>query len=152
MARSLFERCFGVLFRAIARIVSGVVGTSNPQHPDSRSLSPELKALGPDFYVAGQLAPEDLETIARQGIRSIINNRPDGEAANQPSNAELAERASHLGLSWSYVPIQARVLTAREREDMRAAVARLERPICAFCRTGARSTSGWETLPTDHKG
>ena len=33
----------------------------------------------PEFCTAGQLQPEDMAALAAHGIRTVINNRPDGE-------------------------------------------------------------------------
>ena len=71
--------------------------------------------LAPQVFVAGQVFEQELKVAAEQGIRSVINNRPDGESANQPPSAHLAGVAEGL-----------------------------ERPMLVFCRSGARSTALWE--------
>ena len=39
----------------------------------------------PEFCTAGQLQPEDMAALAAHGIRTVINNRPDGEGGpDQP--------------------------------------------------------------------
>ncbi|MFZ8974878.1 MAG: beta-lactamase hydrolase domain-containing protein, partial [Pseudomonadales bacterium] len=40
--------------------------------------------------VGGQIQIADLATLKDRGIEVIINNRPDGEAADQPSNEDMA--------------------------------------------------------------
>ena len=43
------------------------------------------------FGTAGQIEPAQLVEIAAQGSKSVINNRPDGEAGpSQPKNADIA--------------------------------------------------------------
>ena len=34
--------------------------------------------LAPQVYVCGQLFETDVQLLARQGVRTIVNNRPDG--------------------------------------------------------------------------
>ena len=53
--------------------------------------------LGPQVYVSGQLFEHDVRLLAKQGIRSILKNRHDGEAPGQPSSADLAKVAEELG-------------------------------------------------------
>ena len=53
--------------------------------------------LGPQVYVSGQLFEHDIRLAAKQGVRSIMNNRPDGEAMGQPLSADLAKIAEELG-------------------------------------------------------
>ena len=40
----------------------------------------DIKKHNVDFSSAGQLAPQDMAQLAELGFRSVINNRPDGEA------------------------------------------------------------------------
>ena len=58
----------------------------------------DIKALNKELAVAAQIAPTDLQAIADAGYRSIICNRPDGEAGDQPGFSEIAQAAQTLGL------------------------------------------------------
>jgi sulfide:quinone oxidoreductase len=61
--------------------------------------------LAPQVYVSGQLFEHDVRLAAKQGVRSIINNRPDGEAMGQPLSADLAKIAEELGMTYLHLPI-----------------------------------------------
>ena len=100
--------------------------------------------LAPQVYVTGQIFEHDLKLIAEQGIKSIMSNRPDGEAAGQPPNADLARVAEELGIKYEYVPVVSGRVTPQNVADFRKAVDSLDRPMLIFCRTGARSTALWE--------
>ena len=41
--------------------------------------------VAPDLSVAPQLTPQDIGVAASQGFRSVILNRPDGEAGDHES-------------------------------------------------------------------
>lgn len=42
----------------------------------------------------GQITVDDVAVLARQGYRSIINNRPDGEGGpSQPTSAQIEAAA-----------------------------------------------------------
>ena len=43
--------------------------------------------------IAGQIAPADVAALKADGVTMIINNRPDGEDAGQPTSAEIEAAA-----------------------------------------------------------
>ena len=105
---------------------------------------PEIRSLAPGFAVTGQLRREDLPSIAAQGFRAIVNNRPDGEEAGQPAAAGLAVEARRLGLVWRDVPMETRDVSDEQARAFEQMLPLLPSPVLAFCRTGARSTALWE--------
>lgn len=92
--------------------------------------------------VAGQLAPADMATAAAQGFRAVINNRPDGEAPDQPPGAAMADAAAAAGLTYTSIPV-AGGFAMPQVEAMAAAIAAADGPVLAFCRSGTRSTNLW---------
>ena len=100
--------------------------------------------LGPQVYVSGQLFEHDIRLAAKQGVRSIMNNRPDGEALGQPLSADLARIAEELGLTFVHLPFDSRSVTEKTVKDFAKARDELERPLLIFCRSGARSTQMWQ--------
>lgn len=100
--------------------------------------------LAPQVYVSGQLFEHDLKLAANQGVHSIMNNRPDGEAVGQPKSADLAKTAKELGMTFVHFPVDARSITEQNVEEFAKACAELERPLLIFCRSGARSTHIWQ--------
>jgi hypothetical protein len=60
------------------------------------------------FGTLGQIDPSHLAEIAKQGYKSVINNRPDGEEGpDQPSNASIAAEAERLGIMFIYQSFRA---------------------------------------------
>ena len=56
----------------------------------------KIARLTPFLSVTDQLAPEDVVRAAALGFRAIVNNRPDGEAQEQPdqhASDDVAHRA-----------------------------------------------------------
>ncbi|HYE43513.1 MAG TPA: TIGR01244 family sulfur transferase [Caulobacteraceae bacterium] len=101
----------------------------------------EFRRVHDDFCVSPQISEADLETAAAEGIRTVINNRPDGEEPGQPAAATLRARAEALGLSWIDAPVSA--IGPGAVEAMEQALASAEAPVLAFCRSGTRSISTW---------
>jgi len=100
--------------------------------------------LAPQVFVSGQMFEHDIRLAAKQGVRSIMNNRPDGEATGQPLSADLAKIAEELGMNYLYLPVDGRSISVQDVGDFANARAELERPLLIFCRTGARSEKLWQ--------
>ena len=108
--------------------------------------------LAPQVYVTGQVFEHDLKLAADEGVRSIINNRPDGEASGQPKTADLADIAEDLGMTYVYIPVVSGAITEQNVVDFRQACDSLEKPILVFCRSGARSTTLWQEAEAIESG
>ena len=94
------------------------------------------------FGTLGQIDPSHLAQIAKQGYKSVINNRPDfEEGPHQPTNASIAAEAEKLGLNYVYLPVVPGAFTPAEVQEMARLLKTLPEPILAFCRSGARSTN-----------
>src|SRR3546814_4724071 len=68
-------------------------------HPLNEEMT-VFKALDEKTLVAGQIAPADLAAAKALGVTTVINNRPDGEAPDQPRGSEIAEAAQAAGLGY----------------------------------------------------
>ncbi|MDH4108033.1 MAG: TIGR01244 family sulfur transferase [Gammaproteobacteria bacterium] len=104
------------------------------------------------FSVSSQLDPHDLEILARQGIRTLINNRPDGEHRLQPRTADLARAARELGLAYVDLPVSSGALTGDVIDRFESLYREVEAPVLAFCRSGTRSISLWALAEARTRG
>ena len=93
--------------------------------------------------VSGQVRPEEVAGLAEQGVTMLINNRPDGEEADQPPAADIEDAAEAAGISYRHVPIL-RGIGPADVEAMQEALrgAQGGRAL-AFCRSGNRSALTW---------
>ena len=99
-----------------------------------------LRAVAPDVCVAPQLTPDAMAEAARQGFKSVINNRPDFEHdRDQPTGAAIEAAAVAAGLVYRFLPVDGGYQSPEEIAAMAKLLAELPRPILAFCRSGARS-------------
>lgn len=102
----------------------------------------DFQRVTPDFAVAGQLGPADFARAAAAGFKTLVNNRPEGEAPGQPSEAEVKAAATAAGLTYRSVPFAgppppgAVAATAELLEEAPG-------PVLAYCRTGRRSITAW---------
>ena len=93
---------------------------------------------------AGQITPEQVQQIATDGFKTIINNRPDGEAADQPTSSEIEAAAREAGLAYKEISFAGNALTQQHVEDFADYFNQAEQPILMFCRTGNRSNGLYE--------
>lgn len=99
----------------------------------------ETKKLSDEVSVAGQIRPEDVEQIAAAGFRSIVCNRPNGEAPDQPDWAVVERAAQKEGLETRFIPVGEDHSLESQAEPFAAALAEMPKPVLAYCRTGTRS-------------
>ncbi len=99
----------------------------------------DIKKLNDDFSVMGQLQVDQVQALAALGYKSLICNRPDGEAWDQPAWAEVEAAAKAAGMETRYIPIIHRVSGMDEVRQTAQAIAEMPGPILAYCRSGARS-------------
>jgi len=93
--------------------------------------------------VAAQPALEDIPAIAQAGFTMILNNRPDGEDAVQPSSAAEAAAASEAGLRYRDIPVAGPTITEEKVRSFQAALAEADGPVLAHCKSGTRSLTLW---------
>ena len=103
----------------------------------------DIKALTTELSVAPQIAAADMRALADAGFRSVICNRPDGEAADQPVYSELERAAKDHGLEVRFLPAVSGKVTDEQGQDFGKLMSELPKPVLAFCRTGMRSTTMW---------
>lgn len=101
-----------------------------------------FRTIDETLLVTGQISPDDIATAAAQGVRTIINNRPDGEQPGQPTAAEIEAAATAAGLGYAHIPVDHSGFSMEQIEAMTAALTQ-PGPALAFCRSGTRSTFLW---------
>ena len=102
-----------------------------------------FRQLDDKTLVSGQITPDQVPEIARNGVTLIVNNRPDGEDAGQPLAADIEAAAQQAGIDYRFVPIR-RGPGPADIDEMREAMRqRGDGKLLAFCRSGTRSTFAW---------
>lgn len=95
--------------------------------------------LAPEVFATGQVTEQDLKLIAEQGVKTVINNRPDHEEPGQPLSGDLQRAAEALGVRYVHQPVISGAMTPKDIDDFRGIYRDIEKPLLIFCRTGARS-------------
>jgi uncharacterized protein (TIGR01244 family) len=105
-------------------------------------MMPDIRRLTDSFATAPQIVPGDVAAIRAAGFGFIVNNRPDGEAADQPAGDDIEAAALDAGLGYCAIPIDQGGFTAEQVAALSALMVS-PRPILAYCRSGTRSASLW---------
>ncbi|MCW8884265.1 MAG: bifunctional protein tyrosine phosphatase family protein/NAD(P)/FAD-dependent oxidoreductase [Motiliproteus sp.] len=102
-----------------------------------------IKKLSPFYAVSSQISVTDIGAIAAAGYQTVINNRPDGEAEDQPNGAEIKAAVERQGMVYIDLPVKSGNITDEDVAHFTQLMAEMKGPVLAFCRTGTRSTSLW---------
>jgi sulfide:quinone oxidoreductase len=95
-------------------------------------------AVNENLSISDQIEATDIEQLAQEGVQVIMCNRPDEEAAEQPSFSDIAAAAEAKGMEAIYIPFKTGEMKAEHVTQMR----RLQdsgKRLHAFCRSGNRS-------------
>jgi uncharacterized protein (TIGR01244 family) len=102
----------------------------------------DFRRVTDELSVAPQIRIEEVAAAQRQGFRTLINNRPDGEEPGQPTSAQMQAAAEAAGLAYHHIPVVGGPTPAQvaQTQDL---LADANGPILAFCRSGTRSIVTW---------
>lgn len=103
----------------------------------------QCRHLTSKFAVSAQITMSEVPEIAKLGFKTIINNRPDDEAEDQPSSAQLAEAAHKEGIEYHHQPVISGNITDQDVDTFAQLLDKIDGPVFAFCRTGTRSSVLW---------
>ena len=103
----------------------------------------DVKRINDEISVSPQISPDDVPALKAMGFTTIINNRPDGEAPDQPAADAVRQAAAAAGLGYHHIPLGRDGVTPEMVEKTREALEGSAGPVLAYCRSGTRSTTLW---------
>ena len=103
----------------------------------------DAKPLAGGIWVSAQIGPRDFDALNRRHFKSIIDLRPDGEAADQLPSAQARALAEQRGLHFAYVPVPHGDIPDDAVYALSAALASAEPPTLLYCRSGRRAARTW---------
>ncbi len=106
----------------------------------------KITVVEQDFAVAPQITTADIGELAREGVRTIINNRPDGEEPGQLTAAQARAAAERQGLTYIHIPVHTDSITAADVDAFARALKQSAKPILAHCRSGTRCYLLWAAV------
>lgn len=103
----------------------------------------ELKRINEHVSVSPQISPDDVAAIKAAGFTAIVNNRPDGEAPDQPSSEQIEAAATAAGLAYHYIPLGRDGVNPEMVAQTKSVLEGSAGPVFCYCRSGTRSTTLW---------
>ncbi len=103
----------------------------------------QLNKLTTDLAISAQVTVDDVKELAAQGVRTLICNRPDNEAADQPSQDAIGRAAAAQGLTFHYLPTSTRDIADATVDAFAAILQQAPMPAVAYCRSGTRAAMLW---------
>ena len=103
-----------------------------------------MKHLHKNVYVSGQITDGDFEMIKAAGIKTIINNRPDAEEAQQLSSIEAKKLAQEHDIDYHYLPMSnGQPLPENLVSEFKAVIENANGNVLVHCKSGMRSSFIW---------
>jgi len=103
----------------------------------------DIRRIDDRISVAPQIAPEDIAALKAAGFVAIVNNRPDGEEADQPTGDAIRAAAEDHGLAYTAIPVTHAGFSMPQVTAMIDALNAANGPVLAYCRSGTRSCNLW---------
>jgi len=101
----------------------------------------DFRRVNDHLSVSPQLSVADVAEAKAKGFVTLVNNRPDGEAPDQPPSAEIEAAAKALGLQYIHIPVRGMPPSPDLAQETCRVIESSPGPVLAFCRTGTRSIS-----------
>lgn len=102
-----------------------------------------FRTLDDRVMVAPQIDTAQVAEAKALGVTLIVNNRPDGEAPDEPQGAEIEAAARAVGLDYVAIPVGHGGFSQPQVDAMAAALDGAQGRTLAYCRSGTRSTLLW---------
>jgi uncharacterized protein (TIGR01244 family) len=94
--------------------------------------------------VSPQIDIDDVAAAKALGVALIVNNRPEGESADQTPGEAIAAAAQAAGIAYVAIPVTHSGFSMNQVTALDAALRQAgDAPVLAYCRSGTRSTLLW---------
>lgn len=102
--------------------------------------------------VTEQIRLGDVVRIQAAGYKTLIDLRPDGEAADQPSSERVGTLARASDLDFAYVPVPHGDIPDSAVDALSKTLAASPRPVLLYCRSGRRAVRTWSLAEASRPG
>lgn len=95
--------------------------------------------LNDEMTVGGQPSEADIETLAKDGYKSVVNFRTEGEEEQPLSPDEEKNKVVAAGMKYLHVPVSMESIDQSKVDAFREQLKSLPKPVFAHCKTGKRA-------------
>ena len=103
----------------------------------------DFRRLSESVFASPQIGVEDIDVARTLGVRLVVNNRPEGESADQTDGSAIEAAARAAGMDYRAIPVDMTGLSEEQIAAMSAALSGARGKVLAYCRSGTRSTLLW---------
>ena len=103
-----------------------------------------IRQIDSNFHVIGQIAPAQMQDVAKLGYKTVICMRPDKEGFNQPAFSDMAAAAKDAGVEVHYIPVVPGAITPAQVAELKKVLSEKSGPVLAYCASGNRCASAYE--------
>lgn len=103
----------------------------------------DFRRLSDSILASPQISSAQVEEARAEGVTLVINNRPDGEAPDEPQGSDIEAAARAAGMDYLAIPITHAGFSEPQVAAMQEALASAEGKVLAYCRSGTRSALLW---------
>ncbi len=103
----------------------------------------QFRRLSETMLASPQIAVADIAAAREEGVTLIVNNRPEGESADQTPGTEIEAAARAAGIDYLAIPIGHAGFSHPQVQRLAEALAKAKGQVLGYCRSGTRSTLLW---------
>lgn len=112
----------------------------------------KVSKLTDGIWVAEQIQLDAIPALQSRGFASIIDLRPDGEAADQPGAQAVESAARAHRMEFAYVPVPHGDIPDSAVSALGKSISSAPRPILLYCRSGRRAARTWSLVEASRPG
>ncbi|MBI3468704.1 MAG: protein tyrosine phosphatase family protein [Planctomycetes bacterium] len=95
--------------------------------------------ISEEITVGGQPSESQLQELAKEGFKTVVNLRTAGEREQPLSPEEEGARAMALGMQYLHIPVSGQQMLPEQVDQFRRDLARLPGPVFVHCYKGTRA-------------
>ncbi|MEQ1653399.1 MAG: sulfur transferase domain-containing protein [Hyphomicrobium sp.] len=104
------------------------------------------------IFVTDQVPLSAVSTLPKDGYRTLVDLRPDGEATDQPPSSAVGDAARQAGLTFAYIPTPQGEIPEQVVADLARALETAPKPVIMYCRSGKRAARVWALAEASRPG
>ena len=99
--------------------------------------------LADDFYIHGQITQEHISQASSDGIKTIINLRPDGEKPGYINAQDAADVAKNNNVTYHHIPVAMTGPKPEQVASFKQTVQGCDGAVLVHCGSGKRAAILW---------
>lgn len=100
---------------------------------------PDHMQINDELTVGGHPTESEIQTLATEGFKSVVNFRTAGEDDQPLSPDEEQREVVAAGMEYLHVPVSMKSIDQAKVDEFRQRLKSLPKPVFAHCKTGKRA-------------